>query len=97
MKQLFFAVFDQKVGAYLRPFTVRSSGEALRGWVDICNDRESEVNKHPEDYTLFELGSFDPETGRVEALSTPHSHGKAIEFLKTNPQMNMLVQEGVVR
>lgn len=65
MNLILCSVYDDKVGAFQRPFFVRSRGEALRVFMDACGDPESPLSKHLEDYKLFELGSFNEEDGSV--------------------------------
>ena len=75
-----FTVFDSKVGAYLQPFFMRSRGEAIRAYTDMCNDGKSEFNKYPEDYTLFELGEYSDENAKFHMYDAPHSLGVGSEF-----------------
>lgn len=65
MKLVAVAVKDLAVGAFMRPFFVQSRGVANRSFADEVNNAESPMNKHPEDYELYELGSFDEESGRL--------------------------------
>lgn len=77
-----FAIYDSKVETYQKPFFMLSKGQALRAWIDLINDQQSEVSKHPEDFTLFLLGSYDENTGKFENEATPQSLGVAIEYRK---------------
>lgn len=77
-----FAVYDAKVKTYSRPFQLQTAGQALRGWIDIANDKNTEIGKHPEDYTLFEIAEFDDESAKYTNLVTPKSHGVALEYVK---------------
>jgi hypothetical protein len=77
-----FTVFDCKAEAYLQPFFMKSKGEAIRAFSDTSNDQNHNFGKHPEDFTLFELGTYDESNASIEMLSTPQSLGKAIEFVK---------------
>lgn len=61
-----FAVFDKAAGAYMRPFFLPARGQALRGFMDAIADPSSEIAKHADDYTLFELGSFNEATGEFD-------------------------------
>ena len=54
-----FSVFDSKAELYLTPFFMKTKGEAVRGFEDVANDKNSAIGRHPEDYTLFELGEYD--------------------------------------
>jgi len=73
MKQVVLAVFDQASGLFGRPLFVAAVGQAVRSFTDEVNrdGPENALFLHPEDFSLFELGSFDDETGRVVSLDIP--------------------------
>lgn len=60
------AIYDVKLEAFNRPAFVRSVGEAMRSFSDEANRSDSEVSKHPADYRLFHLGSFDDVTAQFK-------------------------------
>lgn len=76
-----FCVYDSKAEAYMSPFFMHSRGQALRAFGDTAQDSESQIGKHPEDFTLFELGEYDDDSASFHLLSTPHSLGVAIELI----------------
>ena len=78
-----YSVYDSKVEAYLQPFFFPAKGAAIRAFSEIANDKSSSIGKNPEDFTLFELGSWDDSTAKIEMHSTPVSMGVALEFVKT--------------
>lgn len=67
MKLKAYAVRDLKAGAYSVPFFSLNDNTALRTATDWANDTNHPFGKHPEDYELFSLGTYDDET----ALLTP--------------------------
>lgn len=69
--QTIVAVRDRAVDAFSRPFFVPSVGAAVRSFRDEVNNPESPMNKHPEDYDLYELGAFDDESGDLRSLDKP--------------------------
>lgn len=73
------AVRDSAVGAYMQPFTAQSRGAAVRAFVDAVNDGSTPMNKHPEDYELFEIGEFNEETGVVTPRAVPDSLARAAD------------------
>lgn len=75
-----FAVFDSKAEAYTHPLIFKTTGEAIRMFTDETSNPNSQVCKHPEDYTLFEIGSYDDATASFDILPTPKSIGTALEF-----------------
>lgn len=80
MKVKLFSVYDSKVKAFRYPFFMQATGAAIRGFMDLVNDGKSEISKYPADFTLFEHGSFDDETGMMELEKTPLNHGVASVF-----------------
>jgi len=77
------AVLDAKLAEYGNPFTVRKTGEAIRSFADAVNqvDANNNMNKHPEDFTLWYVGDFDNETGEVINV-VPRLLCSASEFIK---------------
>jgi len=77
MKVQLYAIFDTATGVYEKPFFGQSDGEVKRSFMDIANDADHPIGKHPEDYSLYRLGNFDDNTGMVlneenECLCTAH-------------------------
>ena len=78
-----FTVFDSKAAAYLTPFYAQTKGVAIRQFSDAINgDPTHNFARHPEDFTLFELGTYDDNTATFLTHETPQSIGVAVEFLK---------------
>lgn len=73
MKTQLFCVYDSKAAFYGRPFHAINHDVALRTARDLANDPRGEVNKHPEDYSLFHIGEFDDQTGKV-SMNEPILH-----------------------
>lgn len=53
-----FSVFDRKAEVYLPPMYYLTVGQAVRDFTDALNG-DTPMAKHPEDYTLYEVGFFD--------------------------------------
>lgn len=66
-----FAVFDMKAESYGNPMFVSNEGLALRGFSDACADPKSPAAQHPEDYILYMIGSYEPNTGILDSLVPP--------------------------
>ena len=78
-----YTVYDHKAECYMKPFYMRSRGEALRSFADTVNTPDHPFNKYPEDFTLFECGEWDDEICKFELMITHTPCGKAIEYLRT--------------
>lgn len=87
MKQYILAVYDSKAEMFNQPMFFKAKGEGIRAFMDECNRDGSAIEKHPEDYTLFEIGQYNVETGLLVPLSTPVSMGLATDYKKENPQL----------
>jgi len=59
MQLMVFTVYDKATKAYLRPFFARTKGEAVRSFVEACNDDKSDFRKYSTDFVLFYLGGWD--------------------------------------
>lgn len=81
-----FSIRDSKIDAFMRPFFAQTTQEGMRIWEDSINQGDTGFSRHPEDYCLFELGTFDPYTGSIEAYIQPKSLGLAAEFIRTPVQ-----------
>lgn len=78
MKSQIFAVLDTKVGTFAQPFFAHNSAVAQRMFLDAATDPSSMLGKHPQDFFLYRLGSFDEESGGLEALVKPENLGSAV-------------------
>lgn len=82
MKLKIFSVYDAKAEAYMTPFFLQTKGQAIRGFMDLVSDKNTNVAKYPEDFTLFELGEYDDGRGSFVSHQTPISLGTALELKK---------------
>lgn len=91
-----FSIFDSKAKVFGVPFFMPSVGMAIRAFGDLVNERGSLVNKHPEDFTLFEIGKYDDNLGLVEEVPVV-SLGMAVSLLRTDLSKQLpLFENGVV-
>ncbi len=75
------SIYDGKAEAFSQPFFAQSTGAAVRSFAEIANDSEHPIGKHPEDYTLFELGDWDERRGSVVLRTAPVALGQAIHLV----------------
>ena len=71
MELKMYALSDQAVECFNRPFCARSNGEAIRSLADELNRGDNPMALHPEDYVLYFIGVFDDDTGVITATETP--------------------------
>lgn len=81
MKLRIFSIFDSKLDAFAAPFFMSTIGQATRAFTDEASNPQSSLSKHPEDYTLFELGEFDDQNAAFTLHPSPKSIGLALDFV----------------
>lgn len=90
--QKVFVVYDSKSEAYGNPFVAQSTGVAIRSYADEVNrkDGQSQVAAHPEDFTLFEVGTYDEHTGLISMYEAKKSLGVGLDFKReVEPAMKL--------
>lgn len=71
MKLTVCSVYDSKVNAFSPPFCVKSRGEAIRSFTDAVRDTTLNFHRHPADYRLFILGTWDDQDGSFHQPGAP--------------------------
>ena len=85
-----FSVFDVVAKAYLQPFYSTNKGTAIRALVESMSDPKSVIARYPEQYVLFELGTFDDTDAKFDIYSSPRSVGVCVEFKPVVPVSSSL-------
>lgn len=85
MKQKIFTIYDSKAQAYLTPFFLHQEGMAIRIFTDCVNVSNHQFGKHPEDYTLFQIGSWDDEKSKF-LTNNPVALATGIELVDPNKE-----------
>lgn len=64
MKQVVMAMFDKAAGFYGQPFFVSARNLGVRAFRDAVNGKtDDQICKHSSDFELYQLGTFDSESG----------------------------------
>lgn len=76
------ALRDSAARVFAQPFFVQHSAQAVRGLRDEVNraEKSSDVARHPGDFELHELGTFDDETGRLHSHETTKLIVRAVDL-----------------
>lgn len=94
MKLIMCSIRDSKTEAYLTPMFFQTAAQAIRSFQDAVNGAPGQDNyiaQHPEDYVLFEIAHFFPDTGNVYVLPEgPKSLGVGVNYVRPSPQLEML-------
>lgn len=77
-----YSVYDSKTDAYVAPMFFQTKGQALRTFAEVANDKNHQIGKYSEDFTLFEIGEFNDNNCKFTLYDAPYSLGLALEFVK---------------
>lgn len=81
MQTKVYSLFDRKVGVHSVPMFFTHEGYFLRAVMEIVKDPNTNVGRHPADFELLYLGTFDDNTGRFDQAEGVKSLGYAVAFL----------------
>jgi hypothetical protein len=84
MKINAYVIYDVKAKMYNKPFYLQNDDVALRAFTDLANDPNTDVSKHPADFILFSVGTYEDTTAEIDA-TIPEVMARAHE-LKKNPE-----------
>lgn len=80
MRLKVFSILDTKADAFMSPFFMSTTGQAVRAFKDLVNDPKSSVYKHPGDYRLVHIGLFDDQLGKLESLDQVEPLGYGSDY-----------------
>lgn len=75
-----YSIRDEKSLSYGTPFFQSTDGLALRAFADLVNDPKSIISKHPEDFSIWFIGTFDDEAAQIVTESERKHLADAIAY-----------------
>lgn len=76
-----FSIYDSKAEAWMLPFYSPTTATGMRTFAAAVQKAGSDFNMFPADYTLFELGEWDPKTGEETPYESKKNLGLALQFI----------------
>jgi len=86
MKMLAFAIRDSKAEYFQEPIFARTRAEAIRSLEMELRSEKSRFRQCANDFALFELGSWDALTGKLEVHQQPVHVINAFEVVPQAPK-----------
>ena len=71
MKYGLYSIFDSAAGVFTAPTIDISDASAVRSFQQAIANPSSIMNFKPSDFFLYQVGTFDVETGYVDTLVPP--------------------------
>jgi len=66
-----YSIRDVKTNVYNTPYFQTHKAGSMRMFAELCSDKQSTINKFPADFQLYELGTFNSETGKFTSHPEP--------------------------
>ncbi|UQT28871.1 nonstructural protein [Microvirus AZ-2020] len=76
-----FAVKDLAINAFGNPIFCKAQGQAIRSFMDECNNQESMMAKHPADYEMYYIGEYDEETAAILQADNIERVARATDYV----------------
>ena len=84
-----FNFYDSKAEAFAHaPQFYETTGLAIRAIQKGCNTKGSGFAENPADYTFFEVGTYNLDTGEVKMYDTKKELGLALQFVENSSLTN---------
>jgi len=90
-----FSIYDAKAKAFQSPFYMVTLGQALRAFDDLVNEKDSFVNKHPEDFQLYHIAEYDDSNATFQNRVPLNMIATAAEYYKGIKPFDIIKELGV--
>lgn len=80
-----YSIFDHKALQYHPPFFASTDGAAVRSLQDLVNDQNTTIGRHPSDYTLYCIGTYDDSNGGLSPAAPLLHVMDAVALVKLTP------------
>lgn len=80
------AIYDEKAQAYFGIHEAPTAGHAIRAFGDHVQSKQSPLSRHPGDYKLYKLGSFDPTSALATFDKNPIYLSVGSDFVQSTTQ-----------
>ena len=89
-----YSVYDAAAEAYTQPFFCTSAGLAVRAFEQAANEEGHNFWKHSADFTLFEIGDFDQQSGMIVGRKVFTNLGTATEHKRMTRRTAEVMEAG---
>lgn len=85
MKFAIYTIYDVKTDVHAAPFTSHNNNTAMRSFGDIATDPQTQLYKHPADFQLIRVGTWDDDTAEL-APENLQQIASAMDFRNDHPE-----------
>lgn len=77
-----YTLYDVKALQYHSPYFTHTDGMAVRMLTDLVNEGGNNVSRHPRDFTLYQCGHYDDQTGIFTPLEPLQFVADAVSLVR---------------
>lgn len=77
-----YTLHDTKALTYSPPFFVNNDALAIRMLTDLVNDPNTSPGRHPADFRMYCVGSYDDQNGKLLSLDIPNHVMDAVSLVQ---------------
>lgn len=82
MEYELYVIYDSASGHYTVPMAQDNDTVAIRGFVNEGMKEGSVWNSHPQDFTLYRVGTYYLNTGEIIASQTPEKVCNLADYIR---------------
>lgn len=82
-----YSIYDNQAKYFTPPFFMKNEAEAKRAFGEVANNPQSDACKFPNDFCLYEVGTFDDSTALLTMHPQPSNLGLAASYKRSSPEV----------
>lgn len=87
-----YTLFDTKALIFNTPFFAVNDGVAKRMCADLASDANTTVGRHPADYVLYRLGTYDDNLGSFDLVAIRDHVVDIVSLVPVSPGPDLFTQ-----
>jgi len=92
-----YSIFDSKALQYHPPFHQSTDGAAVRALGDLVADMQTQVGRHPRDFVLYFIGTYDDHKGAMQPVEPLVHVIDAIALVQLKPTQDVFLEKQEVK
>lgn len=84
-----YSIYDRKALQYHPPFYASTDASAARSFSDVANDVNTNIGRHPSDFVLYCVGTFNDQKATLTAIDPIKHVVDATALLPMQPRLPM--------
>jgi len=97
MKLIAYSIYDEKAECFGTPLFYSATGLVARLFKEWCNDPTIPPGKNPEDFKLYEIGTWDNHAAKFDTLDVPKFIGNGLDYVENTRERQVDGQAYVLK